>query len=69
MSVTLNKKIVHFLVSTAFTLKTHKNDLKKNRRHLQLILLCSSWTLALPRSPLRELTPDFPGLFFYRLTK
>ena len=69
MSVTLNKKIVHFLVSTVFTLKIHKNDLKKNRRHSQLILLCSSWTLALPRSPLRELTPDFPGLFFYRLTK
>ena len=69
MSVTLNKKFAHFLVSTVYTLKIHKNDLEKNRRHSQLILLCSSWTFTLPRSPLKVLTPDFSGLFFYRLTK
>ena len=67
MSVALNKKFAHFLVSSVFTLKIHKIDLETNRRHLQLILLCSSCTFTLPRSPLKVLTPDFPGLFYYRL--
>ena len=69
MCVALNKKFAHFLVITVFTLKIHKNGLEKNCRHLQLILLCSSWTLTLPRSLLRVLTPDFPGLFFLQADK
>ena len=69
MSLALNQKLAHFLFSTIFTLKIHKNDLEKNRMHSYIILLCSSWTLTLPRSPLKVPTPDFPGLFFYRLTK
>ena len=69
MSVALNKKFAHFLVSSVFTLKIHKIDLETNRRHSQLILLCSSCTFTLPRSPLKVLTLDFPGLFFLQADK
>ena len=34
MSVAINKKLAHFLVTTVFTLKIQKNDLEKNRMHL-----------------------------------
>ena len=69
MSVALNKKLARFLASTVFTLKIHKDDQEKNRRQSQVILLCSNWTFTLPRSSLKVPTPDFPGLFLYRLTK
>ena len=47
----------------------HIYDLEKFRPSLAHILTRPNWSLNLPLSPHQVSKPDFPGLFFYRLTK
>ena len=67
MSVGWKVILPHFLVSYVFTLKMHKNDLEKNRRHSQIMSLLSRGTLTHPDSPCKVPFPTSSDIFFYRL--